>query len=248
MWSADGKSVFYVSDRSGAQNLWTKAVPVPAAARQLTKFQQGRVLWPSISKDGRLIAFEHDFEIWTLDTTTSNATRVSISRRGAPSSVGVEHLSLSDGFSDLALSPDGKKVAFVARGEIFAASAKDGGDAARLTRTTQGEGHAVWSPDSRKLVYSSDRDGITHLFLYDFTTNSETQLTSGNDADHSARFSPDGKQLVFVRGDSELRALDLAAKSERSIARGLFDRPPYAGEPRSRGRLTVSGSHICRPA
>jgi hypothetical protein len=60
MWSADGKSVFYVSDRSGAQNLWVKAITGSAAARPLTTFKQGRVLWPSMSKDGRLIAFEHD--------------------------------------------------------------------------------------------------------------------------------------------------------------------------------------------
>lgn len=231
MWSADGKSVFYVSDKSGAQNVWTKAIGANGTARQLTKFPQGRVLWPSISKDGKLIAFEHDFDIWTLDTATSNAARVSISRRGAPASVGVEHLTLTDGFTELALSPDGKKVAFAARGEIFAASAKDGGDATRLTRTPESEAYVVWSPDSRKLVYSSDRDGITHLYLYDFAANAESQLTNGNDADHSARFSPDGKQIAYVHGDAELRALDLATKSDRAIARGLFDRPPFAGEP-----------------
>jgi hypothetical protein len=51
-------------------------------------------------------------------------------------------------------------------------------------------------------------------------------LTNGNDADHSAKFSPDGKQLAFVRGDSELRTIDMATKADRTIARGLFDRPP----------------------
>jgi Tol biopolymer transport system component/C-terminal processing protease CtpA/Prc len=231
MWSADGKSLFYVSDRGGTQNLWVKAVTGTAAPKQLTTFKQGRVLWPSMSKDGRLIAFEHDFEIWTFDTATSGAARVQVSRRGASVSTGVEHLTLTDGFTELALSPDGKKIAFVGRGELFAASAKDGGDATRLTRTPEREGYATWSPDSRKLVYSSDRAGITHLFLYDFATNAESQLTTGGDADHSAVFSPDGKQLAYVRGDSELRSIDMATKTDRMIARGLFDRPPYAGEP-----------------
>jgi len=41
--------------------------------------------------------------------------------------------------ADLALSPDGRKLAFAARGEIFAASAKDGGDAARVTMTPAAE-------------------------------------------------------------------------------------------------------------
>jgi tricorn protease len=231
LWSADGGSLFYVSDRSGAQNVWSKPVTGNGAARQLTKFTQGRVLWPSISADGKLIAFEHDFEIWTLDPATNAATRVSIARRGAPASAGVEHLSMTDGFTELALSPDGKKVAFVARGEVFAASAKDGGDATRLTRTVDNEATLAWSPDSRKLVYASDRGGVTRLFLYDFALNAEAQLTAAADTDHSPRFSPDGKTVAFVRGDAELRAVDVASRSERSLARGAFDRPPFTGEP-----------------
>jgi C-terminal processing protease CtpA/Prc/Tol biopolymer transport system component len=197
----------------------------------MTNFKQGRVLWPSISTDGRLIAFEHDFEIWTLDTASSASSRVSIARRGATASPGVEHLSLSDGFTELALAPDGKKVAFVARGEVFAASAKDGGAAIRLTRTPDSEAYLSWSPDSRKLVYSSDREGATRLHLYDFTTNAETRLTNGDDTDHSARFSPDGKQVAYVRGDAELRVVDISSTTDRLITRGLFDRPPFAGEP-----------------
>ncbi|MEO7156761.1 MAG: peptidase S41, partial [Vicinamibacterales bacterium] len=193
MWSADGKSLFYVSDRGGAQNVWTRSLGPTAAPKPLTTFSTGRVLWPSIAHDGKLIAFEHDFEIWTLDTTSNAASRVPITRRGAPAFAGVEHLTLTEGFSDLALSPDGKKVAFVVRGEVFAASAKDGGDAVRLTRTPQDEGHLTWSPDSRKLIYTSDRDDIPHIYQYDFSSNEETQLTNGADADHSAVFSPDGR-------------------------------------------------------
>ena len=231
LWSADGNSVFYVSDRSGAQNVWSRAIAGSAAPKQLTNFSRGRVLWPSISADGRLIAFEHDFEIWTLDPATGASSRVPITRRGAPATIGVEHVTMTDGFSDLVLSPDGRKIAFVARGEVFAASAKDGGEATRLTRTVDSEAHLAWSSDSRKLVYSSDRDGTTRLFLYDFAQNAESPLTSGADTDHSPRFSPDGKTVAFVRGDAELRAVDIASKAERTLARGVFDRPPFVNEP-----------------
>ncbi len=152
-----------------------------------------------------------------------------ITRRGAPAGAGVEHLSLTDDFTELDLSPDGKKVAFVVRGEVFAASAKDGGDAARISRTPQAESQITWSPDSRTLAYSSDREGTDHLFLYDFATSAEKRLTSGPDADHSARFSADGKSLAFIRGNSELRVLDIASSRERVVAKGIFNRPPFAG-------------------
>ena len=65
MWSADGRSLFFMSDRSGAQNIWTQ--PLGGAAKQVTRFTDGRVLWPTISYDGRTIVFERDFEVWKLD-------------------------------------------------------------------------------------------------------------------------------------------------------------------------------------
>ena len=244
LWAADGESVFFVSDRNGAQNVWRQGVGTAGApARPLTTFKSGRVLWPTISHDGRLLAFEHDFEIWTLDTTTERASRLAVTRRGAPATTAVEHLTLTEGFTELDLSPDGKKVAFVARGEVFAASAKDGGDAARISRTPEAEAGVTWSPDSRTLVYTSDRGGTGHLYLYDFAANAETRLTSGPDTDHSASFSPDGKTIAFVRGDNELRALDVATPT------GPLDRTRCLRSPavcrRAAGRV-VAGQPLAR--
>ena len=223
MWAADGRTLFYVSDRGGAQNIWRQepgktAVPV-------TKFTDGRVLWPSISADGRRVAFERDFGIWKLDTATGAASPVTISRRGAPAGPAVEHLALSNQFQELALSPDGKKVAIVVRGEVFASSARDGGDATRVTSTAANESGIVWAPDARRLVYVSDRDGASHLFMFDFRTMSETALTRDALDDALPTLSPDGKLLAFERGQHELRVLDLDAKTERVVASGyLSDR------------------------
>ncbi len=224
MWTADGRGLFYVSDRGGAQNIWLR--PLGGAARPVTKFKDGRVLWPNISYDGRAIVFEHNFGVWLLDTGSGQAKPVSIARRGAPAGPAVEHLTLTNQIQEQALSPDGKKIAFVVHGEVFAAPAKDGGDATRITRTAAAESDAAWSPDSRRLVYASARAGATHLFLYDFAANAETQLT--NDAANDARpsFSPDGKLIAFERGGQELRVLAVETKQERVVATGYLGRPP----------------------
>src|SRR5207247_5540009 len=125
-------------DRGGAQNIWTVSTVSAkgsgadrdaassqgrkgyAEARPVTKFKDGRVLWPNISYDGRAIVFERNFAIWKMDTGTGQASEVPITRRGAPVGPSVEHLRLTDQIQELALSPDGKKVAFVVRGEVFA--------------------------------------------------------------------------------------------------------------------------------
>lgn len=240
MWSHDGSTIYFVSDRNGAQNIWSQKTVFDGSsqkrsaasatnddARQVTRFKDGRVLWPNISYDGRMIVFERDFGIWTLDTASGQAHEVSINRRGAPSSPGVEHLRLTDQIQELSLSPDGKKIAFVVRGEVFAASAKDGGDAARVTYSAASESQVTWSPDSKQLAYVSDRDGTPHIFLYDFSSSVETQLTRANGDDAVPRFSPDGKSLAFERNARELCILDLDSKQEHVLATGTFDKMPF---------------------
>ena len=185
------------------------------------------MLWPSITKDGKTIAFERDFGIWTVDTASSQAREVPITLRGAPAAAGVEHRTFSDQLQELALSPDGKKVAFTVHGEIFSASAKDGGDAARITSTAGEEAELAWAPDSRHLAYMSNRTGTRQIFVYDFGTGRETQVTTGNARNDLPRYSPDGRLIAFERDSRELRVIDPASKAETLVATGVFDTPPF---------------------
>jgi Tol biopolymer transport system component len=228
MWSGDGATLYYVSDRSGNQNLWSRSLK-GADEKQLTTFTSGRVVWPAASLDGSSIVFERDFGIWVYDRASNAAHQVSINLHGAPAGQSVDHLALSSGIRELALSPDAKKVAFIVHGEIFAAGSREGGDAARVTSTAGAEGQLEWAPDSRRLAYASDRNGASQIFLYDFGTRTETRLTDGP-GDVTPFWSPDGKSIAYVRDGRELHILDVASKTDRRVAMGFLDRAPFLTE------------------
>lgn len=229
MWSRDGRTLFYVSDRGGAENLWRRALPgaadhedPTAVGDRLTAFTDGRVLFPSLSADGRVLAFERDFGIWTYDVASGAARPVSISLRGASSSPVPQRLRQTNGFSDLRLSPDGRKLVFVSRGILFAASARDGGDATRVTTATGLVSQPAWAPDSRRVVYVAARGDSQRLYLYDFTASIETPLTTSQGIDISPVFSPDGTEVAFLRDRKELRAIAVESRTERLLASGMF--------------------------
>ncbi len=224
MWSPDGATLYYMSDESGAENLWSR----PAAggpARQLTRFTDGRVLWPTIGYDGRAIVFERGFGVWRLDLMSGEAKPLAVTLRGAAAGAGERHLNETS-FRRAALSPDGKKMAVIAHGEVFAAPAKEGGPAQRLTRTAAAESDITWAPDSRRLFYVGEREGpkglATQLLFYDFGTAKEQALTKGDGRDEAPAVSPKGERIAYVRDTRELRLATLDAKGAVTADRVLY--------------------------
>lgn len=241
MWTPSGRELYYMSDRGGNENLWVAGVGAGAAApHAVTAFTSGRVLWPAIAANGKAIVFERDFGIWRLDLSSRQAAPVAIRLEGAPA-LPAPRLDTVTNTENLAVSPDGKKLAFTAHGEVFAAGTETGGVAIRLTRTGRLQSELAWAPDSRRLIYVSDRDGVEHLYEYDFTfkecssaadpctSGRERALTSGAAADYDPVFSPDGQWLLFQRGPSQLMLLHTADGQMHELAHGYFDRPTPLG-------------------
>jgi C-terminal processing protease CtpA/Prc/Tol biopolymer transport system component len=222
MWSSDGKKLYFVSDRNGTDNIWEKTVGSSGAEKQVTQFKDGRVLWPQLA--GKRVVFEREFGIWTLDLSTGKSAPVNITPRGAPATPAATHMNLSS-FREMSLSPDAKKVAVVAHGEVFAASTKDGGNAFRVTNSAAAESAVVWAPDSKSVVYVSSRSGGYNLFRYDFVKQVETEVTKGG-KDHTPLFSPDGKMLAYFSEGNQLHTVELESKQDRVVATGRFGRPP----------------------
>lgn len=228
MWSKDGATLYFISDRSGSENLWSMPLHASGKARQLTSFTKGRALWPTISTNGQTIVFERNFSIWKYDIASNKTSEVKIRRLGLPSPGLPPVAEAGRRGGGMRLSPDGKKIAFIDHGEIFV-GASTGGSALRVTFTGAVESQLSWAPNSNAISYVSDRDETSHIYEYNFLTGKETRLTSAAKDDWTPVYSPDGKSLTFVRDNKELITLDRAANKETILAKALVGRAPNGG-------------------
>lgn len=93
-------------------------------------------------------------------------------------------------------SPDGTKVAFSARGNLWVADLGEG----TLTALTTHPGYdwmPVWSPDGRRIAFSSDRNGNDDIFVMNADGTGLVQLTFDTAPDTACDFSPDGSAVLF---------------------------------------------------
>ncbi len=95
-----------------------------------------------------------------------------------------------------ALSPDGKRIAFVYRGDVWVASI-EGGHATALTQNVETDAYPLFSPDGKWVAFSSKRNGSWDVFVVPAEGGAPQQLTWHSGADIPYGWSPDGKNLLF---------------------------------------------------
>lgn len=96
---------------------------------------------------------------------------------------------------DVAISPDGQSIAFTYKGDIFTVSSS-GGEAHQLTSDKGFDSKPVWSPDGRKIVFRSDREGSDDIFIMNSNGGQVKRLTTSSIAETPLAFLNDSILLL----------------------------------------------------
>ena len=233
VWGPGETTIFYLSERSGSFNVWSLDLADPSRPTQVTDHKGQPVRFLSASSRGDL-CYTWDGAIWVRPAGAaagaSASRRIDVNFTTDRRQNQVDHIDVSGEVTEFALSPDGKEIAFVARGEVFAASV-DHGTTRRITNTPEQERSVSFSPDGKSLLYASERDGSWNLYRTDRTDEKEPAFFNASAIKESAvlatpaeefqpRFSPDGKEVAYLEERTTLKVLNLATGKTRTVLPG----------------------------
>jgi len=103
-------------------------------------------------------------------------------------------------WTSLDVSPDGKTIVFDMMGDLFTVPIS-GGKATAVTQGIAFDSHPRWSPDGKKILFSSDRSGAENLWWIDVEKKDTFQVTKERDQNFpSATWTPDGDYIVYSKG------------------------------------------------
>jgi len=190
-WSTNGKIAFALYPRRRAPEIYVK---YKDRLRRLTS-NSSYDLDPAWSPDGSKLAFERNNQVWVMNANGS----------------GQKNLSLDTPYDvsfDPVWSPDGSKLAFESDSEVWTAEADGSGSETRLTDLWATEGKTAsapdWSPDGSKIIFTATEPGCCFLndiwiMNADGTDLKNLTDTSGGVGEDHPVWSPDGRQIAYVR-------------------------------------------------
>ena len=226
--SADGKTVYYLSEREGSFNVYSFPVNNPSAITAVTKHKTHPVRFLTVS-DNDVLCYGYDGDIY-VKSGNGATKKLAVTVNADYSGNGKEKVDVSGG-SDNAVSADGKQIAFINRGEVFVTSTEYK-TVRKITETPAAEADVVFSPDGKKLAYSSEREGIWNVYTAELARKEdinfpnatgivEKPLFKNNKVDRSCpSFSPDGKEIAFIENREKLMVMNLESGKVRQITDG----------------------------
>ena len=228
VWSADGKSFYYLSEQSGTLNVYHRTLD--GKETQITNHEKNPVRFLSAATDGTL-CYGYDGEVYTVrkgGQPQKTAIRIAADTEGKELIRQIRN----SGAYNIKLSPNGKEIGFVMHGDVYVTSIEYR-TTKQITNTPEQERYIDFSPDGRTIIYDSERNGVWQIYATTMKNKDEKQfayatelveerLTQSDQTSFQPKFSPDGKQIAFWENRGTLRVMDAKGKNVKTAMDGKF--------------------------
>lgn len=193
MWK---NKIYFISDRDRTMNLFEYDMQTKAT-KKVTNFTEYDIKFPSLGKDA--IAFENGGHIYVYDLNSGTQKKVSVIIKEDFQRDRDQQVDASKNVYGWDIAPDGKRMVFCGRGDIFTVPAKEGVTRNLTNSSGAHDRNPTWSPDGKNIAFISDRSGEDELYIQAQDGSSEAKaLTSGGGAyKYGATWSPDSKKLLY---------------------------------------------------
>jgi len=225
MWHVNGR-IYYLTDRDTRANIWSMK-PDGSDVVQHTNYSEFDVRWPAMNGDQ--IVFQNGMDIYVYDIKTDKSKMIQIDLPTDRVQARVKYVDPKKYMTDYSLSPDGKRVLFCARGELFTAPTKGEGLIRQLTFDSGvREKFPNWSADGEEIYYWSDATG--EEVLYRISAKGGESSIIGDDNmgwNFPSMSSPDGKSVVYSNEELELVVMDLKSGKKTVVDQGSWEINDY---------------------
>lgn len=228
-WS--GNIVYFLSDDNDQMrlNVWAYNTQT-RQMQQLTDFKEFDVSYLSSSANN--LIFEMGGDLYLMDLATKIHKNIDVY---VVSDLSVEmprQKDVSKSITNMTLSPDGKRVIFESRGEIFNVPSREG-YTINLTQSSGAFDHSpAWSPDGKLLAYWSDQSGEYEIYLRENQGKKPPRkLTNrGKGFGYTLYWSPDSKKIAFIDEKNDILVIDVAS-GQSTKAGNTYWRIPHENRP-----------------
>ncbi|MCA6448522.1 MAG: PD40 domain-containing protein [Chitinophagaceae bacterium] len=209
--------LYFISDEAnGEYNLYALE---KGKKKALTQFNSS-IKTPVASADGSAIVFERDYRLWLYTTGTGKASPLNITLYRNNVLPADKDYDIKGNITAISVSPDGKKIAFSSRGEIFV-SDPEGKFIQKINKGNAERAIEIkWLSDNKTLLFNQTVGGYQNIFTISADgTGSPKQITNDKKDNRSIVLNKSRSKAVYLSGRDEVRLLDTKTFESKTIVK-----------------------------
>jgi len=223
LWMND--MIYFLSDRDLAMNIWSYQESTKKV-QQVTFFKEFDC--KNLGGNSMQLIFENGGFLYTYSPSIGQPVKLSISVEGDFPWARPRWTSIEKYIESYSVSPNGKRVAMSARGDVFTIPAKKG-DARNITYSDGiADRAAAWSPDGKSICWFSDEGGEYQLVISDQFGKEKKKIAIANPTFYyRPTWSPNSKFISFYNENRTLWIVEVSTGKFTEVANEGFAHPEH---------------------